>query len=114
VSPSTADPPGPDPRLRVDDRVALVTLEGELDLARADELAGLLALAIDAAPAGRVVVDMSAVEFIDSTIMQVLLRAHRQAEAAGVALLLRGLGGHPRTMLELAGLHLSLRIEPTA
>ena len=105
---------GQDPRLEVDDGVARVTLDGELDLAGAEELAGLLSLAIGMAPARRVVVDMSAVEFIDSTIMRVLLEAHRQAEAASGSLVLRGVRGHPRRMIELAGLHLSLDLEPPA
>lgn len=114
MSRSPADPGGSDARLRIGDREAVVSLEGELDLAQADELSALLARAIETAPARSVVVDMTAVAFIDSTVMRVLLRAHRQAGAAGGTMVLRGLQGHPRKMIELAGLHLSLDIERPA
>jgi anti-anti-sigma regulatory factor len=54
---------------------------------------------------------MERVTFIDSTAMRALLEAHRAAVARGRALVVRNLCGNPRTMMMLAGLHLSLVLE---
>lgn len=72
--------------LRVDveagkDRV-VVRLSGELDLASAPHLEHELERAdVDAAPA--VVFDLDALEFLDSTGLQVLLARHRRASDRG-------------------------------
>lgn len=88
---------------------ATVTLDGELDLANADQVAALLGRAIDAGRP-RIAVHMAGVTFLESTILRVLLEAHRAAEATGRPLELHGLGGHPRRVVELSGLHLALRV----
>ena len=63
---------------------AVVTAAGEIDLYTAprlhSELAGVIA---NAAPATRVIVDMSGVEFCDSTGMNVLLSSLRQVRERG-------------------------------
>ena len=62
----------------------VVTAAGEIDLYTAPKLQADLAAVIDgAAPATRVVVDMSGVEFCDSTGMNALLGALRQVRGRG-------------------------------
>jgi anti-sigma B factor antagonist len=61
-----------------------VTAAGEIDLYTAPRLHSELSAVIDsAAPAARVVVDMSGVEFCDSTGMNVLLSCLRQVRERG-------------------------------
>jgi anti-sigma B factor antagonist len=63
---------------------AIVIAAGEIDLYTAPRLHSELAAVIDnAAPASRIVVDMSGVEFCDSTGMNVLLSSLRQARERG-------------------------------
>jgi anti-sigma B factor antagonist len=62
----------------------LVTASGEIDLYTAPKLqADLSAIIESAAPAARIVVDMSGVEFCDSTGMNVLLSCLRQVRERG-------------------------------
>jgi anti-sigma B factor antagonist len=62
---------------------AIVIAAGEIDLYTAPRLHSELAAVIDNAPASRIVVDMSGVEFCDSTGMNVLLSSLRQARERG-------------------------------
>jgi len=63
---------------------AIVIATGEIDLYTAPRLQSELAEVIaNAAPASRVVVDMSGVEFCDSTGMNVLLSCLRQVRERG-------------------------------
>jgi anti-anti-sigma factor len=75
---------------------AVVMMSGEFDLAAAPELRTLLAQALDAP---HVIVDLGAVTFIDSTIIGVLVLAHRAAEQAAVSLTF--LPGQPTVMRTL-------------
>jgi anti-sigma B factor antagonist len=70
-------------RLDVDDRDdhAVVTATGEIDVETAGSLSDSVTEALAQAP--RVLLDLSAVTFIDSTGLGVLVRAHRAAEARG-------------------------------
>jgi len=61
----------------------IVIAAGEIDLYTAPRLHSELAAVINAAPASRIVVDMSGVEFCDSTGMNVLLSSLRQARERG-------------------------------
>ena len=63
----------------------VVRLGGELDLYNADEVRAALNQAIDAG-AGRVVIDMSDVEFVDSTALGVLVEARSRLGRDGLAL----------------------------
>jgi anti-sigma B factor antagonist len=97
-------------RLELTSDAATVTLIGELETAAADEGRSLLDQAV-AAGRPRTVVEMEGLTFIDSTAMRLLLDAHRGAAARGRTLVLRNLRGNPRTMMRLAGLHLTLALE---
>jgi anti-anti-sigma factor len=87
---------------------AIVDVRGELDLATApvvwDEITNVV-------PASRsLVIDLSAVTFIDSSGLGVLLRAQELLRPAG-ALLIRGPQPQARRLFELAGVERMLTIE---
>ncbi|MGA4545519.1 STAS domain-containing protein [Uniformispora flossi] len=79
--PAPDGPTGEDQR-PLQDGWRVVTVSGDLDFGTADDLARQLA-----APASdgirRVVLDMTAVEYMDSTGLRVLLTAARELRAAG-------------------------------
>jgi anti-sigma B factor antagonist len=60
----------------------LVALSGELDLASSGALGEELTRVVDAA-SGLVVVDLRGLEFMDSTGLSTLVKAHQRAEQAG-------------------------------
>ncbi len=63
---------------------AIVTITGEIDLYTAPKLqTDLAAIIDDAAPAARIVIDMSGVEFCDSTGMNILLSSLRHVRERG-------------------------------
>jgi len=82
----------------------IVTLAGEIDLYTAPRLQSELVAAMRSADPALVVVDMSGVEFCDSTGMNVLLAAHRQACERGGDLVLAGPRAPVRKILEVTGL----------
>lgn len=68
------------------DGLAVTTVRGEIDIATADELSAALD---DVAAEERVVVDLSAVDFMDSSGLAVLLRQSMRRRDAGGALQIR-------------------------
>jgi anti-sigma B factor antagonist len=79
-------------------------VRGEIDLYTAPRLHEELTSALaDGAPV-RLLVDMSAVEFCDSTGMNVLLAAHRKAREQGGDLELAGPRPTVRKILQVTGL----------
>lgn len=89
----TWDEPDSEPGWRVDvdlhPRPVVVTVAGEVDLSSAGALSTLLAWLLESRP-DRLVVDVRAVTFIDSTGIEPLLRAGRAARAWSGAVELRG------------------------
>jgi anti-sigma B factor antagonist len=84
------------------DGQAVVTTPDEIDIGNA----GLLREALLAAAASRrpvVIVDMSGTEFCDSTGLNVLVRAHKQAEAEGYSLRLVVRGAALTRILNVTG-----------
>ncbi len=79
----------------------VVRLGGELDLYNADDVRSALAGAIDGG-ADRIVIDMSAVEFVDSTALGVLVEARSRLGHDGVLLAAPQL--ETRRTLEVSGL----------
>jgi anti-sigma B factor antagonist len=65
----------------------LVAVTGELDLAVAPKLETCLAR-LDVSPGGRLVVDLSDLDFLDSSGLRVLVMAHQRAEQEGFRLVL--------------------------
>ena len=94
------------------DGVALVVLEGELDLAAVPELRERLAEAGAAGPRG-VVLDMTEVTFVDSSALRELLRAHSAVRDAGAELVLAGVGPAVARLFELTRTTGLLALTPT-
>ena len=92
-------------RIEPHGETAVVVPTGELDLATAPALDAALARALESVGAGRVVLDLRELEFIDSSGLRSLLTARKQAEDAGARFsLVAGHRGLERT-LEIAGVH---------
>jgi anti-sigma B factor antagonist len=81
----------------------VISVAGEIDLYTAPKLQSELMAALTASPA-RLIVDMSRVDFCDSTGINVLLAAHRQAREGGGELQLAGPGSATRKVLQVTGL----------
>jgi anti-anti-sigma factor len=71
-----------DVEVRSQDRVAVITVSGELDLAAGPALEEELARAAESGVA-LVIVDLRALDFIDSTGLGILIKAHQRAERFG-------------------------------
>ena len=91
---------------------AVIVLSGEHEAYTAEKLArNLTALVSEGVP---VTVDLRNATFIDSTVVGVLLGAHRRAAAAGIefVLLLGSDTGWPvRRLLEITGLEAELDVD---
>lgn len=87
----------------VDGTTARVRVAGELDLEGApvldEEFRGLLALGVKT-----VVVDMSAVTFLDSTGLRAIIVGREVLVAGGATLTLDGVGGVVERVLQMTGL----------
>ncbi|MEU4690107.1 STAS domain-containing protein [Actinoplanes sp. NPDC023714] len=88
------------------DRIT-VAFAGDCDLASRDRLTAMLLDAVDRAPT--VLVDMSAVEFLDSSGVHALVTAHRAAELRGRRVYVAGATGATAVVLEMTGLDVLMR-----
>jgi anti-sigma B factor antagonist len=89
----------------------VVALAGEIDLYTAPRLQSELTSVLSDNKSAQIVVDMSAVEFCDSTGMNVLLAAHRVATERGGDLTLAAPRPPVRKILEVTGLQSVFTIE---
>jgi anti-anti-sigma factor len=80
----------------------LIVASGELDLASTSELSAIFAMSA-AGPQEAVVLDLIAVEFIDSSALATILRAAQQLERAGKRLHVVAPDGPVRRLLEITG-----------
>jgi anti-sigma B factor antagonist len=95
-------------RVGRDDSVWTLALSGELDLANTETLAGELEKAEEGG-AGVIVLDMTELEFIDSTGIALLVAAHRRLNGDGDCFRLVGSEGRAvRRVMALTGLDTSL------
>jgi anti-sigma B factor antagonist len=97
-------------RKQLEDGVTLVTATGEIDLASAPALAEELSLA---GQAPLVLLDLSAVTFMDSSGLRVLLAAHTKAVKSASRLRLYGIRRAVRKPLEITGIAEILDIHET-
>jgi anti-sigma B factor antagonist len=81
----------------------LVSLHGELDGATAKELEAEF-VRIEATGVSRIVLDLSKLEFIDSTGLAVILRADTRAKNDGHVLRVLRPNGQVRRVFEISGL----------
>lgn len=80
------------------ERVRVLLLEGELDLAAAPQLHAR----VDETPSGRaLVLDLSRATFIDSAVLKELLRARAELAERDVRLVLAGVSPPVRRLLDL-------------
>lgn len=84
------------------DGAVRVVPTGDLDLATAEQLERAIAAAERKVATGRLVLDFSELDFMDSTGLQVLLDADVRAEADGRELVVVAGDGPARRVLELA------------
>lgn len=89
-----------------------ITLGGELDVSNASALRSLLA-SVDGS-IRQVTLDVSALEFIDSTGVGVVAEAHRNFGPEMRELVLHNPSGHVARVLELTGLSQVVQLTPTA
>ena len=90
---------------------SLVELGGDIDLANAQAIADALCEAIDRTSTG-LLVDLSAVPFMDSSAMAMLIRVHAHALERGCAVTWRGLQPGPTRVIKITGLDNLLLFEP--
>lgn len=79
----------------------LATLRGDMDLYEAPRVAEAL-LACVGGGARRLLVDMSGVEYLDSTGVGVIIRLTQFCKSKGGNLQFRGIHGSPRTVLVMS------------
>jgi anti-sigma B factor antagonist len=94
-----------------DGAVTIVRLAGELDLYNAEAVREALGEAVADEPE-RLVVDLGAVEFLDSTALGVLVEARAKLPNRG-AFMLAAPGLEPRRALEVAGLDRHFSVHET-
>lgn len=90
---------------------SVIVLPAEIDVTNADQVGAELLRAVDAS-AAMLVIDMTGAVFCDSSGIQILLRAHRRAVAAGTELRLATSSPAVRRVLELTGTDLVIDIYP--
>ena len=90
----------------------LVAASGELDLAAAPRLATVLSMATASAEPA-VVLDLSEVDFIDSTALGAIMHASTEAEAVGKRMLVVAIDGPVRRLLEITNLTGRFRVYPS-
>lgn len=97
----------------LEDGVTLVTAAGELDMATASVLGDELAITGQPPAQALVLVDFSAVTFMDSSGLKVLLKAHALATKSATRLRFYGLTRPVRKLLEITGMTTVLDIHET-
>jgi anti-sigma B factor antagonist len=85
-----------------DEHGVVLGLRGEVDLGSAPELERNLS-EIDGERPGRLLIDLSKVDFMDSTGLALLLRAQQAAQASGYELRLRPGSSQVQRLFELTG-----------
>jgi len=89
----------------------VVQVEGEVDMATAPQLRDTLLAAIANDGAHAVVADLSAVSFIDSSGLHVIMSAHNAARDAGSEFIVRAPSPNVVRVIELVGLDEWLTVE---
>jgi anti-anti-sigma factor len=90
----------------------LIVASGEIDLSAAPRLSTVLAMA-QARPGRRLLLDLTAVEFIDSTALGTIVKAAVQLEGSGGELWVIAPDGPVKRLLEVTNLTQRFRLFPT-
>jgi len=86
--------------VHTDSRLSVVALCGELDCSNTNQIAGVLADVLHGGPA-EIVVDVSALRYIDSLGVAAFVRAQQRAAHAHTAFRVTGASGMVRRVFEL-------------
>ena len=86
-----------------DGGVLTVAVSGDVDLVTGPAVAEAITGALAADGVHAVLVDLSAVEFLDSSGVALLLNGRRDADERGIGFQVTGAHGIPRQVLELTG-----------
>jgi anti-anti-sigma factor len=81
----------------------VVIVRGDIDLASAGDFESALRKALESSPAS-IVVDLTALSFIDSSGLRVLVSLSKEAESRGATLGLRNIPRHAQRVLDITGL----------
>jgi anti-sigma B factor antagonist len=81
----------------------VVALCGELDMSVRDEVAAVLLTELNRPGSTVLRADLSAVSFLDSTVIAVLVRVRSDAEAAGLSFAITNPRGAVRQVLDITG-----------
>lgn len=92
------------------DATALIRLHGELDLATAPQLSEAVATVLDARPRS-LAVDLRELTFVDSTGLNVLVAAHRRAQADGCAFVVLAARGAALRAIQVTGVDRIFEVE---
>jgi anti-sigma B factor antagonist len=98
--------------ISVEDRVATVTVTGDVDLASTPALREALRDALERDDADAVVVDLAGVDFLDSTAVGVLVAGRRAAELRARSFTVVRPGPMVTMVLRITGLYDILVAEP--
>ena len=90
--------------VEADGGLIAIRARGEVDLASVTLLDSELKRA-EASDADRIVLDLSELEFIDSTGLRALVAAQNRSRSINDRLTIRGANGHVLKMIELTGLN---------
>jgi anti-anti-sigma factor len=90
----------------------LLVIEGEIDMASSSRLIAALNEAVTEA-VHSLVVDLSSVDFMDSTGLALLLGAYRRLRRRGLGFAVVCPGGPVRRVFEVTDLVKTLRVKPT-
>ncbi|MFD0691180.1 STAS domain-containing protein [Actinomadura fibrosa] len=96
----------------LDDEVLVVRLAGDLDVATAPRLRAYLLETLDDRRPGTLVLEMSAVEFTDSSGLATLVWAHGEMARGGGALEIRNPRPTLRRIMAVSGLSSRLTLTP--
>lgn len=88
---------------RIDGDECLIALTGELDLSNSERLRERMEAARNSG-VDRVVVDLSRLQFIDSTGLRILLRAEQASRTEAVTLRFVRAGGQVERVMKVAGI----------
>lgn len=97
---------------RRDDGLATVSIVGDIDMLCSDVIEREISSVVGTAGVTDVVVDLSEVNFLDSSGIGVLLRGRRLADAQGVGYRITALDGRVRRTLVITGVWAHLSGEP--
>lgn len=98
---------------KVAENVGVLTVSGQVDAASAPEVEKALQ-ALLTAQRGQVVVDLTAVDYVSSAGLRVLLAGIKQARSLGGDLRLAGLQPHVKEVFDIAGFTPLFQITPDA